>query len=115
MPTDTQSDLAFRALADPARRALLSRIASRPHTLSELAEPLPVSLAAVVQQVQLLEAGGLVETRKSGRIRTCYLREEGLAPVEQWLSDRRTSWARRLDRLDDLLDQRAGQPKDVPS
>lgn len=100
-------DLAFRALADPARRELLSRIAERPRSVSELAEPLDVSLAAVVQQVQQLEAGGLVQTRKVGRVRTCSLRPGGLTPVETWAAEQRQTWERRFDRMEALLDERA--------
>ena len=103
--TVAQLDLAFRALADPARRELLSRLAERPHTVSELAAPLDVSLAAVVQQVQVLEASGLVDTHKVGRVRTCSLRPEGLSPVEAWAAERRSTWQRRFDRLAEVLDE----------
>ena len=105
-------DLAFRALADPGRRQLLSRIAERPQTLSELAAPLPVSLAAVVHQVKQLEASGLVETRKVGRVRTCSLSPTGLSSVEEWVADQRRTWERRFDRLEVVLDRRAREAQE---
>ncbi len=64
-----------------------------------------MTLAAVVQHVQVLEASGLVESRKAGRVRTCSMNEDALRSTEQWLSDRRTVWQRRLDRLGAVLDE----------
>lgn len=101
-------DATFRALADGGRRDLLTRLAERPLTVTELAEPLDLSLAAVVARVQLLESGGLITTTKSGRVRTCNLRPEGLDVVTDWVTERRRLWERRLDRLDAVLDQRHG-------
>jgi DNA-binding transcriptional ArsR family regulator len=97
-------DAAFRALADGNRRAIVDHLAQRPHTMSELADPLSITLAAVVQHVQVLEASGLVRTHKTGRSRTCMLNPGGLTQVEQWISSRRRTVARRLDRLAEILD-----------
>jgi DNA-binding transcriptional ArsR family regulator len=99
-------DRAFRALADPSRRDFVSRLADRPMSVSELAEHTDLTLAAVVQHVQLLQASGLVTTRKSGRVRMCELRAEGLTGVEEWLSARRLLWESRLDALGDVLEDR---------
>jgi len=71
--------------------------------VSELAGPLDMTLAAVVQHVQVLEASGLVRTEKRGRVRTCHIESAALRDVERWISERRTTWERRLDRLEDLL------------
>lgn len=100
-------DGAFRALADPSRREFLTRLAEGPLSVKQLAEPTGISLAAVVQHVQVLEASGLVTSRKTGRTRTCSLRPDGLASVEGWLADRRRAWNLRLDRLATTLDGQA--------
>ena len=96
-------DAAFQALADPTRRGIVERLTERPASVSELARPLAMSLPAVMQHLQVLEAGGLVRTEKVGRVRTCRLEPQALRQVEQWLHDRRTFWEQRLDRLGDLL------------
>ena len=96
-------DLAFQALADPSRRAMVERLSSGPASVSELARPLPMSLPAVVQHLQVLEASGLVRSEKVGRVRTCRLEAAALRAAERWIAERRTSWERRLDRLGDYL------------
>jgi DNA-binding transcriptional ArsR family regulator len=98
-------DRTFHALADPTRRQMLERLATGPVSVGELAEPFTMTLAAVVQHVQVLESSGLVRTEKVGRVRTCTLDPDALDDAEQWLADRRTTWARRLDRLGRVLDQ----------
>lgn len=96
-------DQVFRALADPTRRAILERLSEEPISVSRLAEPLDITLAAVVQHLQVLEESGLVRTEKEGRVRTCRLEPAGLSVAERWIADRRTTWQRRLDRLGDFL------------
>lgn len=96
----------FRALGDPTRRAIMERLSHGPISVSQLAEPLEITLAAVVQHLQVLEESGLVATEKAGRVRTCRIEPSGLAAAAQWISDRRSIWERRLDRLGDLLKQR---------
>ena len=96
-------DRIFHALGDPTRRAILERLSQGPVSVSHLAEPLEVTLAAVVQHLQVLEESGLVLTEKLGRVRTCSLDPSGLAVASQWLDDRRSIWDRRLDRLGDIL------------
>jgi DNA-binding transcriptional ArsR family regulator len=96
-------DLMFQALADPTRRQIVDRLSKGPASVSELAQPLPMSLPAVVQHLQVLEQSGLVTTKKVGRVRTCTIDTEALSQAEKWLNDRRLAWNRRLDRLDALF------------
>jgi len=93
----------FHALGDPTRRAILERLSLGPASVSRLAEPLSISLAAVVQHLQVLEESGLVATEKLGRVRTCRIEPAGLSVAAQWIADRRIPWERRLDRLGDIL------------
>lgn len=96
-------DLVFQALADPARRTILQRLSSGPATVSDLARPLDMSLAAVVQHVQKLERCGLLTSTKRGRTRHCELNAAALRQVEGWLSARRLQWESHFDRLGELL------------
>jgi DNA-binding transcriptional ArsR family regulator len=96
-------DLVFHALGDPTRRALLETLSKGPASVSRLAEPMNITLAAVVQHLQILEESGLVRTEKTGRVRTCRMEPGGLTVVEHWILERRSIWERRLDRLGDLL------------
>jgi DNA-binding transcriptional ArsR family regulator len=96
-------DLMFHALADPTRRAMVERLSRGTASVSELAQPLEMSLSAVVQHLQVLEASGLVHSEKVGRVRTCRIQPRALRMAEQWITERRTSWERRLDRLGDYL------------
>jgi DNA-binding transcriptional ArsR family regulator len=96
-------DLLFQALADPTRRGIVERLARGPATVSDLAEPLEMSLPAVLQHLQVLEAGGLVRSEKVGRVRTCRIEQSALRKAEQWIAQRRTTWERRLDRLGEYL------------
>jgi DNA-binding transcriptional ArsR family regulator len=100
-------DRVFHALGDATRRAMLERLSpgpmSTPMSVSRLAEPFQMSLAAVVQHLQVLEDAGLVKTEKTGRVRTCRVEAAGLRAAEEWLRARRPEWDRRLDRLGDLL------------
>jgi DNA-binding transcriptional ArsR family regulator len=92
-------DVVFHALADPSRRSIVERLSLGSATVTDLAAPLPMSLPAVLQHLQVLEDSGLVRSRKVGRVRTCSIEVEALQPVERWLDERRYSWERRLDRL----------------
>lgn len=96
-------DRVFHALGDPMRRAIMERLSQGPTSVSRLAEPLEITLAAVVQHLQVLEESGLVRTEKTGRVRTCSIEPSGLSVAEQWIRDRRSLWERQLDRLGDLL------------
>jgi DNA-binding transcriptional ArsR family regulator len=100
----------FQALADPGRRLMMERLSHGPASVSELGKPLTMSLAAALQHVQVLEASGLVRSQKTGRTRTCSINPGALRSAEQWMSERRTLWERRLDRLGDYLAETAGSP-----
>ena len=82
---------------------MIERLSEGPVSVSELAKPMGVSLAAVVQHLQLLEECSLVRSEKIGRTRLCRMELTGLRAVEQWISDRRAQWERKFDRLGDLL------------
>src|ERR1700728_999784 len=96
-------DRLFHALGDPTRRAMVEKLSEGPISVSRLAKPLAITLAAVVQHLQLLEQSGLVRTEKVGRVRTCRIEPAGLSAAEQWIGERRSMWERRFDRLGDLL------------
>ena len=101
-------DRVFHALGDPTRRAILEKLSKGAVTVSHLAEPLGLTLAAVVQHLQVLEESALIQTEKIGRVRTCRIEPKGFDVARQWLDDRRTLWERRLDRLGELL----GEPEE---
>jgi DNA-binding transcriptional ArsR family regulator len=103
MPTAPETGRVFHALGDPTRRAILEKLSAGPISVSQLAEPLNITLTAVVQHLQVLEDSGLVRTEKLGRVRTCQIDPRGLAAAQKWISDRRSMWERRLDRLGDIL------------
>ncbi len=103
-------DRVFQALADPGRRVMVERLSRGPASVSELGRPLDMSLAAVLQHVQVLEAAGLIRSMKQGRTRTCSINPAVLRSAEGWIADRRTMVERRLDRLGDYLAQTAGKP-----
>jgi DNA-binding transcriptional ArsR family regulator len=98
-------DYVFHALADSTRRAIVERLVSGPASVSELAQPFAVSLSAIGQHVQLLEACGMVRTVKVGRVRTVELLPDVLALAEGWFASHRQRWERRFDRLGELLDE----------
>jgi DNA-binding transcriptional ArsR family regulator len=95
----------FHALGDPTRRAILERLSEAPVSASRLAGPLGMTVAAVVQHLQVLEDAGLVRTEKNGRVRTCRIEPVGLDVAERWIRDRRTLWERRLDLLGEVLSE----------
>ncbi|PCC73740.1 Helix-turn-helix domain-containing protein [Nannocystis exedens] len=82
---------------------MVERLSRGPASVKELAAPLAMSLAAVVQHVQVLEQSGVIRTEKVGRVRSCRLDPAGLNVAERWIVERRALWERRLDRLGDLL------------
>ena len=106
---DAPLDRVFHALGDPSRRSMVERLSRGPASVSELARPLDMTLAGVVQHLQVLEASGLVRTEKVGRVRTCRIEPAALTRAEEWITERRSTWERRLDRLGDLL----AEPTDV--
>ena len=108
--SSTTLDRVFQALSDPSRRVIVERLTRGPASVSELAEPLDMSLPAVMQHLAVLEGSGLVASEKVGRVRTCRV-GPGLQLAEQWISERRQSWERRLDRLGEFLAETSPQPK----
>ena len=107
-------DLMFQALSDPSRRAMIERLCSGPASVSELAAPFAMSLPAVVQHLQVLEASGLVRSQKVGRVRTCRIEPTALRAAERWIGERRTLWERRLDRLGAFLAETAPEEGETP-
>ncbi len=103
-------DLMFQALSDPSRRVIVERLSRGPASVSELARPLAMSLPAVVQHLQVLEASGLIRSEKHGRVRTCRIEPTALRMAEQWITERREEWERRLDRLGDYLAEHPEEP-----
>src|SRR5688500_3931901 len=108
----SQIDTTFRALAEPTRRAMVERLTFGPASVSDLARPFDMTLAAVVQHLQILEQAGIVRTEKVGRVRTCSIAPGGLDAVADWITARRAVVERRLDRLGQVLDDIAASEKD---
>jgi DNA-binding transcriptional ArsR family regulator len=103
-------DRLFQALADPTRMALVERLCRAPASVSELAQPLAMSLSAVMQHLQILEASGLVRSDKVGRVRTCRIDPAVLSTAERWIVERRINWERRFDRLAEYLAEQTEEP-----
>jgi DNA-binding transcriptional ArsR family regulator len=106
-------DKVFQSLADPGRRLMVERLSRGPASVSELGKPLNMSLAAVLQHVQILEACGLIRSSKLGRTRTCSINPAVLRSAESWIADRRSRVEQSLDRLGDYLAETADEP-DTP-
>jgi DNA-binding transcriptional ArsR family regulator len=106
-----QLDRVFQALADPTRRAIVERLCRNSASVSEVAQPFAMSLAAVVQHVQVLEESGVIRTEKLGRVRTCRIEPQALRAVEHWIAQRRGFWERNFDRLDAVLAEQQTQPR----
>ena len=98
-------DRTLAALADPNRRMIVERLSHGRASISELAEPLGMSLTGVKKHVQLLEDAGLVTTRKNGRVRECELGRDHLEDLERWIDDYRLAVEHRLDRFGEMLDR----------
>jgi DNA-binding transcriptional ArsR family regulator len=96
-------DLAFQALSDPGRRAMVERLSLGPASVSELAKPLPMTLSAVVQHLKVLEEAGLVKSQKMGRVRTCTLDIGTMTQVERWITERKRFWEQQYDQLEVYL------------
>lgn len=96
-------DDVFRALADPTRRVIVERLSRGPASVSEVAEPLDMSLSAVLQHLQVLETSGLLRSEKVGRVRICRIQPTALRVVEEWIAQRQAMWEHRLDQLGEVL------------
>jgi DNA-binding transcriptional ArsR family regulator len=99
MPVD-QLSLTFAALADPTRRAIVTRLAEGEATVSELAEPFPVSLPAISRHLKVLERAGLIARGRDAQWRPSRLQAEPLDDAAEWIGSRRRTWEARMDRLD---------------
>jgi DNA-binding transcriptional ArsR family regulator len=110
-PATDPVDHVFRALSDPTRRRVVQRLTRSPASVSELAGPFAMALPSFVQHLRVLEASGLVRSRKRGRVRTYQLVPKRMELAEDWLGRQRSLWERRLDRLDSyLLDLKEERP-----
>lgn len=96
-------DPVFHALADPTRRAVLQRLSKGPATVSELAQPFQMALPSFLQHLRVLEAGGLIRSKKVGRVRTCEIDPAPLTQAESWIAEHRAAWEQRLSNLGDYL------------
>ena len=98
-------DLAFHALSDPTRRAVVSRLAEGEAPVSALAEPFDMSLPSFTQHLKVLEGCGLIASEKRGRSRWCRLVRARFDEAANWMEVERQQWAERLDRLEVYLDK----------
>ncbi len=106
MPYHSSSlDLAFHALSDPTRRAVVSRLVEGELPVSTLAEPFDMALPSFAQHLKVLEDCGLIATEKRGRSRWCWLVRTRFDETADWMEAERRRWAERLDRLDIYLDK----------
>lgn len=96
-------DTVFSALADPTRRAILSRLALGETTINELAEPFKLTQPAISRHIKVLESAGLIVRRIEGTRRPCRLAPAGIAEIDQWLSMLRDALSANYDRLDKVL------------
>lgn len=103
MANQLELDALFAALSDPTRRAILARLAHGPASVTDLAAPHAMALPSFLAHLHRLEDGGLIETRKDGRVRTCALKVGALAPAKTWMEAQRLLWEGRHDRLEDYL------------
>jgi DNA-binding transcriptional ArsR family regulator len=103
-------DQVFQSLADPTRRKIVERLIRSPASVSELARPFAMSLPAVMQHLEVLEACDLVRSEKVGRVRTCHIEPAAMRSAGDWIMAQRRAWEDRLDRLDEYL----AEPPDRP-
>ena len=103
--TDRRLNSTFAALADPTRRAILTRLAAGPASVTELAQPFEISLPAVSKHLKVLEHAGLIGRGRAAQWRPCELHAEPLKDVADWVGGYRRFWEESFDRLDDLLEE----------
>lgn len=111
MASDQLSATLF-ALADPTRRGILARLSSGEATVTELAEPYDMSMAAVSKHLKVLEQAGLITRGREAQWRPCRLEAAPLRDVAGWLEDYRRFWDERLERLDTYLQELQTPPDD---
>ena len=96
-------DAVFAALADPTRRAILIRLAEGDASVSELAEPFPMSLTGFSRHLRVLEGAGLLRTEKAGRVRHCHLHAEPMRDALAWIARYGQFWEEQFDSLERYL------------
>ena len=101
--TEDQLSSTFAALADPTRRAILSRLAGGEAAVTELAEPFDMSLPAVSKHLKVLERAGLIARSRDAQWRPCHLEPAPLKEVADWIGHYRKFWEESFDRLDEYL------------
>lgn len=112
--TPERLDATFSALADPTRRAILSRLASGEASVLELAEPFDMSLPAISKHLKVLERAGLIVRGREAQWRPCRLEAAPLRDVSDWIGQYRRFWEESFDRLDDYLHELQGRKKPGP-
>lgn len=105
-------DRAFSALADPTRRAIVSRLCEGPRSVSELAEPFEIALPSLLKHLRVLEQSGLISSEKNGRVRTCRVEPHALHATEAWLRQHIAAWERRLDRMEAHIERMKRKTRD---
>jgi DNA-binding transcriptional ArsR family regulator len=95
----------FAALADPTRRAILSRLSKGERSVSDLAQPFEMTLPAISKHLKVLEKAGLIERSRDAQYRPCKLNAKPLREAAKWVEQYRQFWEERFDRLDDYLAQ----------
>ena len=111
---DQVLDRTYSALADPTRRTLLVALRAGAARITDLAEPLPISFAAVSRHVGVLEAAGLIRREKLGREHWLSVRPGGLQPAERWISEQASFWAQSADALAARLERNRRERRDAP-
>jgi DNA-binding transcriptional ArsR family regulator len=113
-----QLDAAFMALADPTRRAIVSRLAQGDATVNELAAPFQMTLPGISKHLKVLERAGLISRTRYAQFRPCHLERAQLDAAVSWIDDNRRTWTQRLDKLDghlrDLQEARSPQKTRSP-
>lgn len=99
----SQLDAVFQALSDPTRRAVLGRLGTGPASIGELAAPFQMALPSFMKHIRYLENTGWIRTRKAGRVRTCTLEKKSFDLIDTWLSEQRSIWEGRTDRLERFI------------
>lgn len=103
-PTEgSRLDRLFAALSDGSRRAMVDRLSRGPGSVSDLAKPLALRLPSALKHLAVLEAGGLVQSDKAGRVRTYRIAPDAFGGLEAWVAERKAMWHRQFDALDALL------------
>lgn len=106
-----QLSTTFSALADPTRRAILTKLSAGESSVKDLAKPFKMSAPAISKHLKVLEKAGLIERGREAQWRPCKLRPKPLKEVSEWLEQYRLLWETRLDRLDEYLKELQAEKK----